>query len=79
MTAKERRKVKHTLKTSIDMADIWLKLANEATTKLDIDSKDLNPSSKQTVISSLEQAKKEISENCNKFLSEIDNTISSLN
>lgn len=78
MTAKDRRKVKHALKTSVDMADIWLKLANEVRTGFNIDSKDLNPSSKQTVISELEQAKKEISEYSSKFITEIEASIASL-
>lgn len=76
MTAKERRKVKHALKTSVDMADIWLKIANDA--RGNLDPKDISDNSKQTIISELKQAKKEISEYSNAFISEIDDTLSLL-
>ena len=79
MTAKERRKVKHTLKTKIDSADIWLKLAIDVANEAGVTSEELKSySSTATIVSELEKVKKEISENYSKFMSEIDNLLASL-
>lgn len=79
MTAKERRKVKHALKTKIDSADIWLKLAIDVAGEAGLTSEDLKSSkSKATIVEELEKAKIDISQNYSKFLSEIDSCIASL-
>lgn len=79
MRAKERRKLKHTLKTNIDSADIWLKLGLDITNNAGLATEDFKTSdSSHIVVAELEKAKKDISENYNKFMSEIDNCIASL-
>lgn len=100
MTAKERRKVKHALKTSVDKADIWLRLAIDLKSALGIDNlvSDINSSlglnndnsnkdndlfelsavSRTAIVTELEEVKKEISENYTKYMTEIEDAISSI-
>lgn len=81
MTAKDRRKVKHSLKTNIDKADIWLKLAIDLGPAMGINDeefKDQLINSKETIISELTTIKTQIVDNFSAYISEIDNAISNL-
>ena len=74
MTTKERKQIKHSLKTNIDNADLYIRLALRAEEQGNVKGCIYN----QHVSYELEKAKKEISELTNKVLTEIDNAIQKL-
>ncbi len=80
MTAKERRKLKHTLKTNIDRADMYIKLAligNGIGINTD-EYRDETKESRATIVKDLTMLRDAISKDSSSLLSEIDNLISNL-
>ena len=74
MTTKERNQIKHSLKTNIDSADRWLKVA-EIGQMLGANQAEEASESRKVVIAELKSAKERISAGVNTFLAEIDSFI----
>jgi len=80
MTAKERRNLKHTLKTNIDSADLYIKIADigETAGVNSPKNKDITADKRAFVVNELTTLKQQIADAYSKFMSEIDNAISNL-
>ena len=80
MKAKERRNIKHTLKTNLDLVDTYIKLAT-TDNLLNIEEEDLREKTKdqrRLIASQLIKLKDIISDDVVNFISEIDNIIEEL-
>ncbi len=77
MTSKERKEIKHSLKTEIDHADTWIKLAIIGD-KLDAKEYDVSVDTRKTIVDSLIKAREGISDKVAKYLAEIDEAISKM-
>ena len=77
MTTKERKQIKHSLKTNIDSADTWIKMA---LTGVDLGANEdtSESSAKEFVIHKLKTIRHLIANDANAFLTEIDNAIEKL-
>lgn len=77
MTIKERKQIKHSLKTNIDNADNWIKMALAEVDQRNADSTS-DPLSKELVVKRLKMIRNLILNDTNAFLAEIDNAIEKL-
>lgn len=77
MTSKERKQVKHTLKTNIDKADNWIQLAAIGNSLGANSQENAVETSKtrKTIVDELNRLKAEISGDTEKFIATIDEVI----
>lgn len=77
MTIKERKQIKHSLKTNIDSADNWIKMALAEIDPRNTGNKN-ESISKENVVERLKMLKALICDDTNVFLAEIDDAIDKL-
>ena len=77
MTSKERRKLKHDLKTRIDYVDTLIVLSNMGVSIGATSPENLRDTrdTRETLVTNLTMAKIVIAANCEKFIAEIDKAI----
>lgn len=77
MNQKERKQIKHSLKTAIDRADTWMKLALIGD-MLDAKQSESSSPTCKAVVEELTKVRKEICDKTNLYLAEIDDAISKM-
>ena len=80
MTAKQRRKVKHALKTNIDQADVYISLSNTgvAIGATDDEFADDTKRTRELIASSLISLRDSITKDFSLYIDEINNAINQL-
>ena len=77
MTTKERKQIKHSLKTNIDSADTWIKMAL-AGADLGGNEDTSDPLTKGFLVQKLKTLRHQIANDANAFLAEVDKAIEKL-